>query len=144
MNVGNPSNMRRLFDLYGGRIDRHGVVDKMPDMQALRADAEGISISDALTRLTIRRVYETHGVLLEPHGAVSWAALNRYLSYIKEEPLSIATETAHPGKFPEALRDIGVEPELPESMKGLDEKIEHFDELSGDFEDFKQFLLGLG
>ncbi len=143
MNVGNPSNMRRLFDLYNGRIDRDGVVHKMPDLAALRKHAEGISISDSLTRLTIQRVYETYGVLLEPHGAVSWAALHRYLSYKKEEPLCIATETAHPGKFPEALRDIGVEPELPESMKGLDEKEQKFTELSGDYETLKEFLLGL-
>jgi len=144
MNVGNPSNMRRLFDLYGGRIDRNGVVHQAPDLAALRRDAEGISVSDALTRLTIQRVYEEHGVLLEPHGAVSWAALNRYLSYTKTEPLSIATETAHPGKFPEALRAIGVEPELPGSMRGLDEKEPVFTELTGDFAEFKEFLLGLG
>ncbi len=143
MNVGNPSNMRRLFDLYGGRIDREGTVHEAPDMEALRRDAEGISISDSLTRLTIQQVYETHGVLLEPHGAVSWAALSRHLSYKNEEPLCIATETAHPGKFPEALRDIGVDPELPESMKGLDEKKPDFVELSGEFEAFKEFLLGL-
>jgi len=144
MNVGNPSNMRRLFDLYGGRIDRNGVVHKPPDLEAMRRDAEGISVSDALTRLTIQRVYETYGVLLEPHGAVSWAALHRYLSYTGGEPLCLATETAHPGKFPEALREIGVEPDLPESMQGLDEKRQEFVELGGDFAEFKEFLLGLG
>lgn len=143
MNVGNPSNMRRLFDLYGGRIDRQGVVEKMPDLDALRRDAVGMTVSDALTRITIQSVYERYGVLLEPHGAVSWAALHRYLTLREEEPLSIATETAHPGKFPEALQEIGVEPELPESMKGLDEKEPGFFELSGDYDELKEFLLGL-
>ena len=143
MNVGNPSNMRRLFALYGGRIDRNGLVERAPDLDALRRHAVGISISDHLTRLTIRQVYETYGVLLEPHGAVSWAALCRYLSMRGEETLSIATETAHPAKFPEPLREIGVEPELPESMKGLDEKVPQFIRLSGDYGDFKEFLLGL-
>jgi len=143
MNVGNPSNLRRLFDLYGGRIERDGVILRMPDLEALRRHAEGISISDNLTRLTIRKVYETYGVLLEPHGAVSWAALERYLHFRGEEPLCIATETAHPAKFPDALREIGVEPELPESMKGLDEKQPVFVELSGRYEDFKELLVGL-
>ena len=143
MNVGNPSNMRRLFALYGGRIDRNGLVEHAPDLDALRRHAVGISISDHLTRLTIRQVYETYGILLEPHGAVSWAALCRYLSMRGEETLSIATETAHPAKFPEPLREIGVEPELPESMKGLDEKVPQFIRLSGDYGDFKEFLLGL-
>jgi threonine synthase len=143
MNVGNPSNMRRLFDLYGGRIDRQGIVHRMPHLDALRRDAVGMSISDALTRLTIQRVYEQYGVLLEPHGAVSWAALHRYLSLREEEPLCIATETAHPGKFPEVLREIGVDPELPESMKGLDDKKPRFFELTGDYDEFKEFLLRL-
>jgi threonine synthase len=135
--------MRRLFALYGGRIDRNGLVEHAPDLDALRRHAVGISISDHLTRLTIRQVYETYGILLEPHGAVSWAALCRYLSMRGEETLSIATETAHPAKFPEPLREIGVEPELPESMKGLDEKVPQFVRLSGDYGDFKEFLLGL-
>jgi threonine synthase len=102
-----------------------------------------MTVSDALTRITIQGVYEKHGVLLEPHGAVSWAALHRYLSLREEEPLSIATETAHPGKFPEALQEIGVEPELPASMKGLDEKKPAFYELSEDYEEFKAFLFRL-
>ncbi len=143
MNVGNPSNMRRLFDLYGGKIDRQGVVDRMPDLEALRRDAVGLSVSDALTRLTIQSVYERYGVLLEPHGAVSWAALHRYLSLREEEPLCVATETAHPGKFPEVLQEIGVDPELPEAMRGLDEREPRFHELSGDYDEFKEFLLGL-
>ncbi len=143
MNVGNPSNMRRLFDLYGGRIDRQGIVHKMPDLEALRRDAVGITVSDALTRITIQSVYEKHGVLLEPHGAVSWAALHRYLSLREEEPLSIATETAHPGKFPEVLQAIGVDPELPESMKGLDAKKPSFYELSVSYEEFKEFIYRL-
>ncbi len=143
MNVGNPSNLRRLFDLYGGKVDRNGTILKVPDLDALRRDAVGISISDHCTRLTIQEVYERYGVLLEPHGAVSWAALKRYLAFRREEPLCIATETAHPGKFPEVLREIGVEPELPESMKGLDEKQQTFTRLSGDYEALKEFLLGL-
>ncbi|MEW6440352.1 MAG: threonine synthase [bacterium] len=143
MNVGNPSNMRRLFALYGGRIDRKGVVDRMPDLEGMRRDCVGISISDHLTRLTIQQVYETYGILLEPHGAVSWAALSRYLSLREEECLSIATETAHPAKFPEPLREIGVEPELPPSMTELDRKTPGFVRLSGSYDEFKDFLLGL-
>jgi threonine synthase len=143
MNVGNPSNMRRLFDLYGGQIDRDGTVYRMPDLDALRRDAVGMSISDALTQITIQSVYERYGILLEPHGAVSWAALHRYCSLREEEPLSIATETAHPGKFPEALQAIGVEPELPDSMKGLDEKKPSFFELSDRYDEFKEFLFRL-
>ena len=143
MNVGNPSNMRRLFDLYGGNIDREGNVHRMPDMEALRRDVTGIAITDHLTRQTIREAYETHGILLEPHGAVAWAALKRYLSTRRDEPLCVATETAHPAKFPEVLQEIGVEPEMPGSMQGLDNLKSDFVELSSDYQEYKEFLLSL-
>jgi threonine synthase len=143
MNVGNPSNLRRLLDLYGGKVDREGVIHRMPDMEALRRDAAGIAISDHLTRLTIEETYRRHGVILEPHGAVAWAALKRYLGCRSDRPLAVATETAHPAKFPEVLREIGVEPELPPSLRGLDQKESQAKEISGDYLELKEIILNL-
>lgn len=144
MNVGNPSNLRRLFDLYGGRVDREGRIEQMPDLKALRKDAVGFSISDHLTRLTIREVYEDYGVILEPHGAVAWAALKRFLHDREDEPLAVATETAHPAKFPEVLHEFGVSPELPPSLQGLDERPSKVVEMAGRYEELKELLLQLG
>jgi threonine synthase len=144
MNVGNPSNLRRLFDLYGGRVDRDGVVRRMPDMESLRRDAAAISVSDHMTRLTIQEAYERHGVILEPHGAVAWAALKRYLGHRADEPLAVATETAHPAKFPEVLEELGVSIPLPPSMAGLDARASHVVEIAGKYEELKELLLGLG
>jgi threonine synthase len=144
MNVGNPSNLRRLFDLYGGRIDRNGVVQRQPDMERLRKDAVGIAVTDHLTRLTIQEVWERHGVVLEPHGAVAWAALKRFLHDGVDDPLAVATETAHPAKFPEVLQEIGVEPELPPSMEGLDQRPSQTVEISGAYDELKEVLLEVG
>lgn len=144
MNVGNPSNLRRLFALYGGKIDREGKIEQMPDLEALRKDAVGIAISDHLTRLTIREAYERYGVILEPHGAVAWAALKRFLAERTDEPLAVATETAHPAKFPEVLHEFGVEPELPPSLRGLDERPSVAVEMTGRYEELKELLLDLG
>jgi threonine synthase len=143
MNVGNPSNLRRLFDLYNGRVDRDGRVSRMPDMKALRGDATAIAISDHLTRLTIQEVYEHHGVILEPHGAVAWAALKRYLSGRQDDPLAVATETAHPAKFPDALEAIGVRIDLPPSLAGLDDRRSHTVEIQGNYEELRELLRGL-
>ena len=41
------------------------------------------------------------------------------------------------------LQAIGVEPELPASMKGLDEKKQDFFELSEDYEEVKEFMFRL-
>lgn len=144
MNVGNPSNLRRLLDLYGGRIDREGRIHKMPDMEALRRDATAIAISDHLTRLTIQEAYEQHGVILEPHGAVAWAALKRYLWGREQNVLAVATETAHPAKFPEVLQELGVEVEPPPSLAGLEQRPSYEVRIQGHYEELKELLLSLG
>jgi threonine synthase len=143
MNVGNPSNLRRLFDLYGGNVDRSGVIQRPPDMEDLRRHAVGFAVSDHLTRLTIQEAYEQHGTILEPHGAVAWAALKRYLDGRTDEPLAVATETAHPAKFPEILLEFGVEPPVPPSLQGLDERPSRTVEISGEYDELKQIVLDL-
>lgn len=143
MNVGNPSNLRRLFHLYGGSVDRQGRVLSMPDMEALRRDAVGISVSDHTTRLTIQEAYERYGIVLEPHGAVAWAALKRYLWQRDGDILAVATETAHPAKFPEVLEEIGVVVEFPPSLKGLDEKPSCELKMEGSYDELKELLLSL-
>ena len=72
MNVGHPSNLARFFDLYGGTVDRTGVVHVYPDLKEMRRRIFSVSISDEETKKTIRRVYEQYNLLLEPHGAVGW------------------------------------------------------------------------
>ncbi|MCX6555557.1 MAG: threonine synthase, partial [Candidatus Aminicenantes bacterium] len=121
MNVGHPSNLARLIDLYGGRMDEKGVISTAADLERLRREIFALSISDDETRRTIRVAYEQHGLLLEPHGAVGWAGLREYLN---AEPapgqLCISLETAHPAKFPEEIRTIlGFDPPLPRSLEGL-------------------------
>lgn len=128
MNVSHPSNLARLFDLYGGHIyderdkltgeiKRRGVIDKMPDLESLRMDVEAISVSNEEHYLTIKEVYEKYGVILDPHGAVGWKALEKYLGGIHDFP-SIVYETADPGKFPNVIKEaLGFEPDIPEGIK---------------------------
>ena len=66
MDVGNPSNFVRILELFGNNLDR------------LRAALSADTVSDAETVATIRQVWERHGYLLDPHGAVAYAALRRY------------------------------------------------------------------
>ena len=55
MNVGHPSNLARLFSLYGGQMDETGRVSRQPDLQAMRRELYAVSITDEETRNTIRR-----------------------------------------------------------------------------------------
>ncbi len=145
MNVGHPSNLARLVDLYGGHIDETGAMLQKPDMDALRRDFYAVSISDEDTRATIKSAHEKYGTLLEPHGAVGWAGLKTYLN---DNPghlalPAVSLETAHPAKFPdEVMRITGIEPPLPECLRGLESKPETYDQMEVDYSEFKSYLKG--
>jgi threonine synthase len=143
MNVGHPSNLARLVDVYGGWMDETGKVREKPDMEAMRRDLYAVSISDEETRATIKQAYQKHRLLLEPHGAVGWAGLERFIAAETNaaEALAVSIETAHPAKFPEEIKAlIGVDPPLPDSLRGVEERQEHFDTISTDYDPFKRFL----
>ena len=141
MNVGHPSNLARFFDLYGGTVDRGGAVHRYPDINEMRRRIFSVSITEEETKKTIKRAYDQYGILLEPHGAVGWRGLEVYLERYGDFPLCISIETAHPAKFPDEIEGLlGISPELPESMKGIDQKKGKPFELSASYEEFKDYL----
>jgi threonine synthase len=141
MNVGHPSNLARLFYLYGGQMDEKGMVNKKPDLAAMRKELFAISISDQETRRTIKEAYANHKVLLEPHGAVGWAGLMRYLKEVEDWSPCVSLETADPAKFPdEIIRLTGVNPPLPQAMALLDQLEEHFVKIDGNYDSLKQYI----
>lgn len=143
MNVGHPSNLARLFSLYGGQMDETGQVARQPDLSAMREEIYAVSISDEETRQTIREAYSQYKVLLEPHGAVGWAGLVRYLDEFGDWSPAVSLETADPAKFPdEIVRLTGVNPSLPPAMASLDEKEEHYLEMDGSYASLKNYLKG--
>jgi threonine synthase len=143
MNVGHPSNLARLVDLYGGHMDERGNVIKMPDIKRMRKDLWAVSIDNTTTSETIREVYSKHRTLLEPHGAVGWVGLSRYMKENSDssQDLFVTIETAHPAKFPEQIKKIlHIDPETPLTLKGLENKTENYENISGFYGDFKQYI----
>jgi threonine synthase len=141
MNVGHPSNLARFFDLYGGTVDRGGAVHRYPDINEMRRWIFSVSVTDEETRKTIRRAYENYGILLEPHGAVGWRGLEIYLERYGDFPLCVSLETAHPAKFPDEIENLlGITPELPASMKDIDQKKGASFELSASYKEFNNYL----
>ena len=101
------------------------------------------SVTDEQTRETIRQAWAQYHIVLEPHGAVGWKCVEDFIA--KEKPsaeqLLISLETAHPAKFPQAIIDtIGVDPELPDSLKEIESKEEHYDSIDGNYPTFKEYL----
>ena len=141
MNVGHPSNFARVVDMYGGRMDEKGNFQLRPDLQRMRAELYSVSIDDSETRRTIQEAWKRFRLLLEPHGAVGWAGLERYGSETGGIKLAVSVETAHPAKFPEEIESLlGFAPEVPESLAGLETARESFKEMPPEYGAFRQFL----
>jgi len=126
MIVSNPSNFARLIDLYGGhvyderdetgKVIQEGVMDVPPDLTAMRRDFWSISVSNPDHYAAIQEVYERYGIMMEPHGAVGWRALDTFLEG-EHKRLAVIYETADPGKFPdEVQKAIDVVPDVPERI----------------------------
>ena len=100
-----------------------------------------ISVTDGETKETIRRVYETYGVLLEPHGAVGWRGLECYLEAYPGEALCVCLETAHPAKFPDEIEELlHIVPEFPPSMRDIDSRQGEALSLPADYPALKAYL----
>ena len=106
MDVGNPSNFARLADLFHHDVD------------AMRREIIGYAFTDEETSTAMRKVFEGSGYLLDPHGAVGYLALKRYLRDFPSDVNGIFLETAHPAKFREVVeKGIHKTVDLPETLR---------------------------
>ena len=127
MDVGDPSNFARIYDLYGKSHER------------ISSLISGATYSDDDIRNTMKRCYEETGYILDPHGACGYQALEDGL---KEGEIGVFCETAHPAKFKEKVDDIlGIDVEIPDRlaafMKGQKQSVP----MTKEFADFKQLLM---
>ena len=141
MNVGNPSNLARYFELYGGTIDKDGIVHKKPNIKGMAKNLYSAPISDNKTAKTIKETYKKYNLIVEPHGAVGIAALKEY-SKIDKKTWAICIETADPAKFPEIIKkELKINPELPDSMEEIYKRKGCPIYMPNSYNDFKNYLL---
>lgn len=142
MNVGHPSNLVRLVDLYGGHLDYQGELHKLPNMNEIHEDMWSLSVSDEETIETIKNIKITKDYILEPHGAVAWFGLEEYLKQNPSNSSCISIETADPAKFPDEINKIlGIHMEMTENMKEQANKEEFIQEMPNEYTIFKNRLL---
>ncbi|TFG41597.1 MAG: threonine synthase, partial [Bacteroidia bacterium] len=144
MNVGHPSNLPRIISMYNGRMDEEGTILQLPDMARMKKDLFASSISDSLTRETIRSFYNQYGKLIEPHGAVAWAGLKEYTESRKahDEAYCVCLETAHPAKFRDEIKGIlNIEPTLPDSLSNIESRTEEYISLENNYDLLKKFII---
>jgi len=127
MDVGDPSNFARIYDLYGHSHER------------ISSLISGATYSDQQIADTMRQCYKETGYILDPHGACGYQALKDGL---KDGEAGIFCETAHPAKFKEKVDQIlGTDIEIPARLKAFMDGEKQSVSLSKDFRDLKQYLL---
>ncbi|MCI5777098.1 MAG: threonine synthase [Bacteroidales bacterium] len=99
MDVGDPSNFARVFELFGRNVDE------------LRKVVSSYSYTDDLIGKTITSVCDKFGYVCDPHGAVGFAALQDNLA---DGEVGLFLETAHPAKFIDTVEKFsGKKVEIP-------------------------------
>ena len=83
----------------------------------LRSRYSAFASNDEETRAAIAGVYKSTGRIIDPHTAVGVAAT---VKMAKPQSPVVILSTAHPAKFPQAVKDaIGLEPPQPARLSGL-------------------------
>ena len=127
MDVGDPSNFARIWDLYG------------KSHEAVTALISGATYKDEDIARIMQECYRDTGYTLDPHGACGYQALKEGL---REGETGFFCETAHPAKFKEKVdailsADIAIPERLQAFMKGEKQSVP----MSKQFADFKQYLM---
>lgn len=127
MDVGDPSNFARIYDLYG------------KSHQRISQLISGATYSDEQIADTMRQCYNETGYVLDPHGACGYRALKEGL---REGEVGVFCETAHPAKFKEKVDAIlGTDIEIPARLRAFMDGEKQSVEMSKEFADFKQYLM---
>lgn len=117
MDVGAPSNMERLFDLFASYDE-------------FKKNVSAWSVSDDEIRATIKTVYDETGYILCPHTACGEKVRR---DHFESEP-TIIVSTAHPAKFETIVEPlIGKTLPIPENLYNITQKESQAKEIDTDY-----------
>lgn len=150
MDIQVSSNFERLLFEFSGR-DAKRVADfmdafkyegvyRVPDdiMTEMRKEFQAFRCDDALTKRNMREIFDKTGEVFDPHSAIGYAAGK---AYAKADVPTVCLATAHPAKFPNAVRDaVGKTPELPARLEYLKTMRENFTVLPNATDAIKYFI----
>lgn len=156
MDISKASNFERyVFDLverYPVRMQKlwndlkqKGAFDISDGPERARMQESGFvagSSTHADRIATIRSVFKTYSVLIDPHTA---DGVTTGLRHRETGVPLICLETAQPAKFAQTIREaIGRDPELPDSFAQLATKAERFEVFEADAEMLKTYIAAHG
>lgn len=130
MDVGNPSNFDRILNLYSG------------DFERLSNDIYGCCFADEATQKAMRDVYSSKQYVMDPHGAIGYLGLKKYIKETKEKITGIFLETAHPAKFKDVVDEtLGRKIEIPKPLMKFMQQTKKSISVQNRFDSFKNYLI---
>ncbi len=132
-----PERVRTAMD---GFEKRGEIVFDREERARIREDFSSATIDQTTTVAAIRDLYQETGYVMDPHTAVGVAAGRRLAPELPPGHL-VCLATAHPAKFPEAVkRAIGRDPERPAALKDLERRPRRCEILDADAAAVKRYM----
>lgn len=129
MDVSSPSNFVRIQEMFQNFKDLSKIMSSY-------------SFDDIETLKMLKNVYKDKNYVLDPHGAVGYLGLKKYLS-INPEKIGIFLETAHPIKFSKDVEEvIKIKLDIPEEINKILLKEKKYIDID-DYSDFKEKMFVL-
>jgi len=131
MDVGNPSNLARINEIYKDNIE------------SIKKDIVSFTYNNQSTQTALAEIYEKYHYVADPHGAVGYLGLKTYLDS-NPNTVGIFQETAHPAKFIDIVEPvIQQKVDIPENLKRLIGKGKIAKPMTTEYADFRNYLSGL-
>ena len=130
MDVSEPSNFTRIQKIYNN------------DLQKLRKNISGFRFDDKSTKEAMRSLFNSHNYLSDPHSAVGYLGLKKYMKINNIENVNgIFISTAHSIKFKDVVENaIDTNVNYPKSIKDIMVKEKKSSSIEN-YSELKEYLL---
>jgi threonine synthase len=106
-------------------------------MEKINKDFVSASMNEEEVLEIIKEVYTKYDIILDPHSAIGFGALNK----VNVDGNNIVLVTAHPCKFPSAIdKSIGIKPDLPDELKYIMDEKENYDIISNNLSKTEKYI----
>ena len=149
MDIQLASNFERLiFEIQGCNSDKtKNIMAKVKEnnykldetsLKKINKDFLSEKLSEDETINEIKEVFKNHSIVLDPHTAIGYGVAKK----LKQDNSCIILSTAHPSKFPEAIKNaLGKNEELPPELRNVLKEEEKFEILENSLDQVKNYIL---
>ena len=149
MDIQIASNFERLiFEIQGRNSDKtKDIMVKVKEnnyklddtsLNKIKKDFLSEKLNEEETINEIKDVFEKHNIVLDPHTAIGYGAAKK----LEQDNNCVILSTAHPSKFPEAIKNaLGKNEELPKDLRKVLKEEEKFEILENSLDKVKNYIL---